>query len=77
MKITFFGSEYEVMPFIQATCRAHKVVPDEPIIKSLCVDIAKKMLEEGVIETYSEPDENDYNRKYVSERVRCLKSIKK
>lgn len=77
MKITYFDHEYEVMPTIQATCRTHRIVPDDPIIKSLCVDLAKKMLEEGLIETVTEPDETDEDLKFVSVRVKCLKRIKK
>ena len=33
------------------------------------------MLEDGIIETVTEPIENDYGHKYVSAWVKCLKRI--
>ena len=77
MKVTLFGIEYEVLPYIQATLKARKEIPDEPIIEDLCKNLAKKMLEDGIIETVSEPIENDYEHKYVSAKVKCLKRITK
>ena len=75
MKIRYFGTEYEVLPYIQATVRARRDIPDEPIIEQLCVAIARKMLADGIIETITEPDETDYDKKYVSARAKCLKRI--
>ena len=75
MEITYFGKKYEVLPYLQTTTRARREIPDEPIIKQLCIALARKMLEDGIIETVTEPIENDYEHKYVSARVKCLKRI--
>ena len=75
MEITYFGRKYEVLPYLQTTTIARRETPDETIIKPLCIELARKMLEEGIIETVTEPIENDYEHKYVSARVKCLKRI--
>lgn len=77
MVVTYFGIEYDVLPYIQVTTRARKEIPDEPIIRALCEQLARKMLEDGIIETITEPIDGDYEHKYVSARVKCLKRIKK
>ncbi len=75
MEITYFGKKYEVLPYLQTTTIARREIPDEPIIERLCIELARKMLKDGIIETVTEPIENDYEHKYVSTRVKCLKRI--